>query len=77
MTRAPARPRQPGRVYMVDLRAAGQCLNPPVKTWCAANGIDWRAFTRDGVPQEVLTATGDELAARVVAVAQRREASGG
>jgi hypothetical protein len=61
---------------MVDLRAAGQCLNPPVMTWCAAHGIDWRAFARDGVPQEVLTATGDELAARVVAVAQRREASG-
>lgn len=74
MTRPAARPRQPGRVYTCDLRAAGQCLNRPAREWCEANGIDWRAFCRDGVPADALTATGDHHAARVVAAAQRREA---
>lgn len=43
----------------------GFCLASS-RAWCEANGIDWRDFTRNGVDAEVLLATGDPLARRLV-----------
>ena len=46
-------------------RRPGICL-PAVRAWCARQGIDFRAFVREGIPAETLLATGDGVAEAVV-----------
>lgn len=36
------------------------------KAWAKANGIDWKAFVRDGIPAETLAATCDGFALALV-----------
>ena len=36
------------------------------RRWCARIGIDWAAFVRDGIDAEVLEATGDAMALKLV-----------
>jgi hypothetical protein len=48
-----------------------------VRTWCAAQGIDWLDFVANGIDAEVLTATGDAMALRLVQWAEQREAERG
>lgn len=43
------------------------------RAWFHRHGIDWGAFLRDGVPADVLLATGDGLALKVVEWARRAE----
>lgn len=43
----------------------GFCL-PLAKEWAKSQGIDWKAFVRDGIPAETLTATGDAFALALV-----------
>ena len=43
----------------------GLCV-PKMRIWCARQGIDFRAFVRDGIPAETLLATGDGIAEAVV-----------
>lgn len=55
----------------------GFCLTSS-RAWCEVNGIDWRDFCRNGVNADVLLATGDPLARRLVEhAAQVEEARNG
>lgn len=36
------------------------------KAWAKANGLDWNAFVRDGIPAETLIAIGDGFALALV-----------
>ncbi|MCG6560758.1 hypothetical protein MB818_21345 [Ruegeria sp. 1NDH52C] len=62
------------RVIVRDLRAARLCLQG-ARGWFARHGLDWQAFLREGVDAEVLAATGDALAMRAIAEAERRLSS--
>lgn len=46
------------------------------RTWCAAHGIDWMDFVANGIDAEVLIATGDAMALRVVQWAEQEAARG-
>lgn len=37
-----------------------------LKTWFRLHGLDFRAFLREGIALDVLTATGDQLAQQAV-----------
>lgn len=54
-----------------DLRAAGICARSS-RPWAQRQGINWTEFISSGVDVEVLRATGDPHALRVVAVAEKR-----
>lgn len=47
------------------------------KTWFASHGLDWRAFVRDGIDEQVLLATDDAMALAVVRWAHQCEAGRG
>jgi len=46
-------------------QAPGYCV-PGARKWFAQHGLDFRAFARDGIDAELLLATGDALAQRLV-----------
>ena len=56
-----------------DIRAARLCFQG-ARPWFRRHGLDWQAFLADGLPAEVLAATGDALALRVIAEAEKRAA---
>ena len=60
------------RVTLQDLRASRLCFQG-ARPWFRRHGLDWQAFLREGLDAEVLAATGDALALRVIAVAEARE----
>lgn len=57
-------------VTIDHVRAASMCV-AGARAWFARQGLDFRAFLRDGIPASVMLATGDAMAARVVEVARR------
>ena len=59
-----------------DLRAARLCFQG-ARPWFRRHGLDWQAFLAEGLPAEVLAATGDALALRVIAEARKRAARTG
>ena len=56
-----------------DIRAARLCFQG-ARPWFRRHGLDWQAFLAEGLPAEVLAATGDALALRVIAEAAQRAA---
>lgn len=44
------------------------------RAWFAEHGLSWSDFVAHGLPEEVLAATGDELALRVIAHAHAQAA---
>ena len=56
-----------------DIRAARLCFQG-ARPWFCRHGLDWQAFLAEGLPAEVLAATGDALALRVIAEAEKRAA---
>ncbi|MBT2748591.1 hypothetical protein J7J64_19415 [Lysobacter sp. ISL-42] len=46
------------------------------REWFAYYGLSWSDFVRDGIEAEVLQATGDALALRVIAFAREEAARG-
>ncbi len=54
-----------------DIRAARLCFQG-ARPWFRRHGLDWQVFLAAGLPAEVLAATGDTLALRVIAEAERR-----
>lgn len=54
-----------------DIRAARLCFQG-ARPWFRRHGLDWQAFLAEGLPAEVLAATGDALALRVTAEAEKR-----
>lgn len=63
-------------VTVNDIRAARLCTHGG-REWFARHGLDWAEFLRHGLPESVILATGDALAARAVEAARKREASRG
>ena len=59
-----------------DIRAARLCFQG-ARPWFRRHGLDWQAFLAGGLPEEVLAATGDALALRVIAEAEKRAARTG
>ena len=56
---------------MNDARKAGFCARG-IKAWFDERELDFRAFLRDGIEEDVLLETGDALALRVVALTRTR-----
>ena len=56
-----------------DIRAARLCFQG-ARPWFRRHGLNWQAFLAEGLPAEVLAATGDALALRVIAEAEKRAA---
>ena len=53
-------------VITIDhVRAVGLCVNGS-RAWFVRNGLDFRAFLREGLDAQTLLATGDAMAQRVV-----------
>lgn len=65
------------RITIDDFRACGVC--PKARRWFERNGLDWRAFVRNGIEADELRAVGDnlDLLERLEAAAKAREARGG
>ena len=59
-------------VTIDDVRAVGLCVNG-TRVWFARHDLDFRAFLREGCDADILLATGDAMAQRVVAHAQERQ----
>ena len=57
-------------VSVQDLRASRLCFQG-ARPWFRRHGLDWQAFLADGLRAEVLAATGDALAFRVIAEAEK------
>jgi hypothetical protein len=60
---------------MRHIRAANLCSKGS-RAWFLRHGLSWTDFLRDGVPAATLTATGDPLAARAVAAAEKEDRDG-
>ena len=58
---------------MQDLRASQLCFQG-ARPWFRRHGLDWQVFLAEGLSADVLAATGDALALRVIAVAEKRAA---
>ena len=56
-------------VTIAHVRAAGLCVNGS-RAWFVRNGLDFRAFLREGLDAQTLLATGDAMAQRVVSYAE-------
>ncbi len=60
-------------VTVQDLRTSRLCFQG-ARPWFRRHGLDWQAFLTGGLPAEVLASTGDALAFRVIAEAEKRAA---
>lgn len=60
-------------VTVQDLRAARLCFQGS-RPWLTRHGLSWQEFLANGIEAEVLQATGDALAIRVIAQARARMA---
>lgn len=54
------------RITIEDVIAAGHCVRG-ARRWFEGHGFDFRQFRRDGATEGELLATGDALAAQVIA----------
>ena len=63
-------------VTHADMRALGYC-NRGARDWFARHRLDWSRFIDQGLPADLLLATGDSMAQGVVAVASQRRNTGG
>lgn len=60
-------------VRLEDMHAVDFC-NRGARQWCSEHGLSWSDFVSEGLEASMLLATGDAMAADVVAAARRREA---
>ncbi len=51
-------------------REIGYC-NRGMRAWCVSQGLDWPEFLKQGISADTLRKTGDAMAARVIAHAER------
>jgi hypothetical protein len=58
-------------VTMVHVRRAHQC-SAGARSFFKRHELDWQTFLDEGLPAEVIEATGDAMALRVVEVARGR-----
>lgn len=59
-------------IRMRDIRAAKMCSRG-ARAWFARHGLDWSEFITNGIDAELVLATGDAMAIRVVEVARGRD----
>lgn len=59
-------------VRMEHVRAARMCSRG-ARAFFARHNLDWQTFIKDGLPAEVIAATGDAMALQVVEVARGRK----
>lgn len=59
-------------VRMEHVRAARMCSHG-ARAFFARHNLDWQTFIKDGLPAEVIAATGDAMALQVVEVARGRK----
>jgi hypothetical protein len=59
-------------VTMRHVRAARLCSRG-ARAWCEAHGFSWSGFLDDGLPADVLEATGDPFALQAVAAARAEQ----
>lgn len=62
---------EPVMVRMEHIRAARQCSRG-ARAFFARHGLDWERFLREGLPADVIEATGDDMALQVCEVARGR-----
>lgn len=62
-------------VTINDLRAARMC-GRSARPWFARHGLSWDTFITEGYDAEVIRATGDALALKVIAAAEARTNGG-
>lgn len=60
------------KIRMRDIRAAKMCSRG-ARTWFARHGLDWSEFITNGIDADLVLATGDAMAIRVVEVARGRD----
>ena len=58
-------------VLLEDLRTARMC-GRAARPWFERQGLDWNEYITNGIDADLLRATGDGLALKVVAVAEAR-----
>ena len=63
------------RVTINHLRAAKMC-GRAARPWFAAHDLSWDTFVTEGYDSEVLRATGDGLALKVIAIAEAEASHG-
>ena len=63
------------QVYMRHIRAALLCSRG-TRGFFRRHGLDWGRFLAEGIPAEKLSATGDAMALRVVAIAEYERGQG-
>ena len=63
---------EPLLITMRDVRAATMCSRG-ARAFFQRHNLDWQTFLREGLPAEVIEATGDAMALRVVEVARGRK----
>lgn len=56
------------KIYMRHVRQVFMCSRG-ARTFCMQHGINWTDFLRNGVDEEVIKATGDAMALKVVEAA--------
>lgn len=59
-------------VKMEHVRAARMC-SKGARAFFARHQLDWQTFLKEGLPAEVLEATGDAMALQVVEIARGRK----
>lgn len=59
-------------IKMEHVRQARMC-SKGARAFFQRHGLDWERFRREGLPAEVIEATGDAMALRVVEVARGRK----
>lgn len=58
-------------VTLRDMRACKIC-SPGAREFCKRHNINWTKFITEGIPEEVLIATGDAMAMKMVEAARGR-----
>jgi len=60
------------KVTITDIRKAGYCVSG-AKEWFERHNLDFRDHVKNGTDAEILLATGDALAVRVIELKKARE----
>jgi hypothetical protein len=55
-----------------DVKAAGYCIIPGLKTWAEQHGYDFKEIVKNGIPAEDVETMDDAFAKRVLAKAKER-----
>lgn len=68
---ASGEPSIPVTIVYDDIAKAGYCASG-ARRWFEAHGLDFKDFIENGIDADVLLATGDAMAERVVALKRER-----